>query len=297
MDIVLGIFTAALTLITFLGSQHSSKVNQAEQVRMFNEQQALAEKQFKAEKNISEKNFSLTEQQYEYQKQLNELQMQREDNAIQRQVADLKAAGLSPLMVSGGSSTGQYLSANAPQYDTNGIQSAIANMLGVKKDYAQRKYESYMFRKQSNLQMAQQMANLTSLKLNNEEKRESIRGQRIVNDYNEEHGTRDPSWQNAITDAVMKYIEDKYPNMNPIDISKDKLNEAKENLSQVVEDKVEQAKENVKKSYNSSLLGRGLNAAKKSLTNAGQAVLNNYNSAKNWVIDKWNKHKEKKSKK
>lgn len=52
---------------------------------------------------------------FEYNKQLQEKIFQREDSAVQRMVADNRAAGLSPIAGLAGAGTGQALEANTPQ--------------------------------------------------------------------------------------------------------------------------------------------------------------------------------------
>lgn len=80
--------------------------------------------------NESVKNRHLQEKQFEYQKELNEKLMNREDTAYQRQVNDLRAAGLSPLMAAGGAGAGGTVSGGtAPQQNTDwsGIGQGGAN--------------------------------------------------------------------------------------------------------------------------------------------------------------------------
>lgn len=68
-------------------------------------QQQIAEKTNAANKAIADQNIA-------YQRELNQQIFAREDNAFQRQVADLKAAGLSPLLASGaGAGAGGTVSA------------------------------------------------------------------------------------------------------------------------------------------------------------------------------------------
>lgn len=62
-------------------------------------------------------NYQQQEKQLEYQKQLNALQVQREDTAYRRAVEDARAAGLSPLSVSQGAASGSLNAGDAPQLD------------------------------------------------------------------------------------------------------------------------------------------------------------------------------------
>lgn len=71
--------------------------------------------------------------QFEYTKYLNNLQMQREDTAIQRRAADLQAAGMNRLMAAGdGAEAGTLTSfqgnagGSAPQFEGNPIESFLA---------------------------------------------------------------------------------------------------------------------------------------------------------------------------
>lgn len=87
--------------------------------------------------NIAKKNLGFQQQQFEYNKQLNDIQMEREDTAYQRAVKDAQSAGLSALSVSSGasSSAGTPLS-SAPQNqyhsdlsnNVNNAMNTIANL-------------------------------------------------------------------------------------------------------------------------------------------------------------------------
>ena len=65
-------------------------------------------------------NYKLQKEQLAYQKSLQNIMFQREDNAVQRRVADLKAAGLSPTLAAGSAaSAGPVVSTQAPQKESD----------------------------------------------------------------------------------------------------------------------------------------------------------------------------------
>ena len=84
----------------------------------------------------NKKNFDLQKDNLAYQKDLQNKIFEREDNAVQRRVADLVSAGLSPTLAAGSSAgAGSVVSTSAPQKKSNfdsimalaGVGTALAN--------------------------------------------------------------------------------------------------------------------------------------------------------------------------
>lgn len=70
------------------------------------------------------------QQSFDYQKELNDKMMEREDTAYQRAVADAKAAGLSPLSVNGGASANSMSAARIDNSGTLGAALGFASQIG-----------------------------------------------------------------------------------------------------------------------------------------------------------------------
>lgn len=72
--------------------------------------------QAKKEEEIADRNFQFQQEQFNYQKELNQKQMEREDNAVQRRAKDLEQAGMSKNLAAGSSASAGAMSAGtAPQ--------------------------------------------------------------------------------------------------------------------------------------------------------------------------------------
>lgn len=77
----------------------------------------------------NERNLDYAKENLAWQKHVQETTWNREDNAVQRRAADLKAAGFNPLLAAGGAaSSGQAVATTAPQSNmkTNFAETAIA---------------------------------------------------------------------------------------------------------------------------------------------------------------------------
>lgn len=85
-----------------------------------------------------------------WQRQAQEITWQREDNAAQRRVADLKAAGLSPVLAAGSAaSTSAPIQIGAPQMGESGISKA-AELMRMKQEVATSAAQALALQSQTN---------------------------------------------------------------------------------------------------------------------------------------------------
>ena len=84
-------------------------------------------------------NLSLQKKMFQYQKDLQQVMFQREDNAVQRRAADLRAAGFSPTLAAGSAAgTGPVVQTQAPQMGPiPDFSQAISIALGIMQQKAQ----------------------------------------------------------------------------------------------------------------------------------------------------------------
>lgn len=163
--------------------------------RQHNDQMSIARQQMAAEQSNADRNFalqqeaqawnqrmqerqfdyqrSLNDREFDYQKQLNATQMEREDTAMQRAVADYTAAGFSPLAALGSPASSAPLSSSsqssadvsnvdAAQRDSSGINSAYGSWLSAAQQYAELGMAAYSGKASRDVQLAN-MRNSASL--------------------------------------------------------------------------------------------------------------------------------------
>ena len=117
VDTVGGVFGAGASIFNnernIRAQKRANEANMDLQREMNQQNQANWERQFAYNKQLNDRNQANWQAEFDYTKQQNDLTRAREDNAIQRQVADAESAGISPLAVAGtgGASASSVVSA------------------------------------------------------------------------------------------------------------------------------------------------------------------------------------------
>ena len=105
----------------------SGIVNQKKTSDLMESQQEESQREFNEQMNIANRNAQLQQEVFDFQKAQQEKAYEREDTSYQRTVQDMRAAGLSPLMMSGTDGSGSMISPVTPQMDVDSAYATKAN--------------------------------------------------------------------------------------------------------------------------------------------------------------------------
>lgn len=127
----------------------------------------------------NKKNEEINQRQLDYNSAMTQLQWERDDNAHQREVADLEKAGLSPIAATGGANTSAALGApspipmQAPQIQSTGILNSLLEAGKLQETERANKAKegiqySELFQKQEEINLKSRQLDLEDKKIQNE---------------------------------------------------------------------------------------------------------------------------------
>lgn len=132
MALPLAAIGLGITAASSLASIGSGIFNSVQQNKANKANAELQQQTYDMQREQNEWNRQKAERDFEYNKQLQQEIFQREDNAVQRRVADNRNAGLSPIAGLAGANAGTALEANTPQLSqTFDTPQMSANQLNV----------------------------------------------------------------------------------------------------------------------------------------------------------------------
>lgn len=161
----------AANLFGYAGNWINESYNRKHQMQINREniaaQKEINQKNIDFQKEVNEKNLGFAQSQFDYQKALNEQTMQREDNAIQRSVADYQAAGMNKMLAignpsqssvmqtSGGSAGQEAMEQEAAMQKAYAMESQSANIGNIMMDSVLKGKESQLLDVEKNLKLKQ----------------------------------------------------------------------------------------------------------------------------------------------
>lgn len=143
---------------------------------------------YSSQRETNETNAEINQQNLDYNTQMTQAQWERDDNAHQREVEDLKNAGLSPLANTSGSQVSNALGApnpiamQAPQIDVNSI---VQSAIGAQKNLEEYRHNKNVERQRDteiDLQAKEIAQRAEQLQIENKKVEEQIRYQTKLNE-------------------------------------------------------------------------------------------------------------------
>lgn len=179
-------------------------------------QMDFANRQLNDNVSIANRNLEMQQNAFDYQKHLNSTQMEREDSAMQRLIADYKKAGFSPLAAIGssGASSTALSSGQAPQLDASGINQASGQYADFARQYSQLALAAKQDYMKNRSQLAEKHnSDITAAKFTLRQMKNDMiyKNMSYANEmFNSQVNYRNAKMQNQYLEEQFKYLQDKH---------------------------------------------------------------------------------------